>query len=496
MPLLTPVDDDPFNSPSTLTPVDHDPWGVVPKQGQTVQPTDVKGQLMNMPGHVAAAAAQVLGVPDIESMTPEEQQMFALGAVPMMVAPEARAVGPALRGAEEVGAYLSPYTHMPIKGTAFEKATSAAKDYVASLPKGYGPLDLSLARPVPNIPQEAIERWQPARGISPRVQDALNNPDVVNGVRDSINQGIGMGAHLWYHTEPIRAAFEKEFGENWQQPFKLFMDTQAAASPRSDVPTQIRNGSWMYAHAMNGMPLPDKGPEIYPYGHLAGNLHRQNFDTIMGGGWDVIKNPKPPSFSANLQGNLEPGTIDTHAFRNIGMRSGDPRFLATQIQEIIPAGREVGPNSAAAKYGEISEPDEDGVRVARYRPQQLVKSGKLSMEDAKTIPAFWAAQPNANEYAAIEQLYKRLGSERGLPTADAQAAAWAGGGKLTGLGTTPDRTFPELMNERIMYTSHLRGEAPEKVLSDMIRARKPLLGIGGAAAAGTMLEENWNDPNQ
>jgi hypothetical protein len=56
----------------------------VPKAGQTLQPVNARP----MTGQAAMTA---LGIPDISSMTPDEQQMFALGAVPMLAAgPEAR----------------------------------------------------------------------------------------------------------------------------------------------------------------------------------------------------------------------------------------------------------------------------------------------------------------------------------------------------------------------------------------------------------------------
>jgi hypothetical protein len=58
--------------------------GPRPKAGQTVPPVDARP----MTGQAAMTA---LGIPDISSMTPDEQQMFALGAVPMLAAgPEAR----------------------------------------------------------------------------------------------------------------------------------------------------------------------------------------------------------------------------------------------------------------------------------------------------------------------------------------------------------------------------------------------------------------------
>lgn len=520
---LIPVDHDPFDEEAPqpfAVPVDYDPWGAaaplhLSKQEQETAKRAFKAvaapidAIVGAPSRAMAANPYPPGSEEWEYYEQSRSNNISKAGADTALAMLGGGTTFAERGAlgalggrfvqNEGGPLGAPnvvrpapifdQAGMPIRGKAFSNAAEEAQQAVAASPKGYGPLDLSLAGKIPDVPQVELPRYVPPRGTSPRMQDALGNNNMINGVAESIDRGLELGADKWYHTEPIRSAWEKELGDAHADPFKLHMDLQAAASPRSDVPTQIRNGSWMYMHAMQGQPLPPKGPEIYPYGHLAANLHRQNFETVTGPGWDVFKNPKPPSFSANLQGNLVPGTMDTHAFRNIGMRTGDPRFLATQIQEVIPAGREVGPNSAAAKFGEISQ-REDGTRIATYRPQKLFEAGKLPMDEALKIPAFWHAQPNPNEYAAAENLYRIIGDAKGLPTADAQAAAWAGGGHLTGLGTAPDRTFPELMNERIMYTAHLRGVSPEQVLRDLIRGQKPLLGIAGIAGTGAGIWEH------
>jgi hypothetical protein len=326
------------------------------------------------------------------------------------------------------------------------------------------------------------------------MQAALDNPDVAKGIAKSIKKGVETGADKWYHNEPIRRAFVDELGPKaGQDAFATFMDMVSATSPRSDVPTNIRNASYYFQHALEGKPLPEKLP--YPFGHVAQALHRQNYETLTGPragalsaaapetgtAWDIFKNPKPASFSQNLQGNLVPGTMDTHAFRNIAMRTGDPRFLETSITEL--AKGKPGPETQAGRYGEYSE---KGGKVT-YRPQKLVESGKLTMEDAKNIPHFWASKPNENEYAAAEALYAKLGKKAGLPTADAQAAAWSGAGEMTGLGTVGTHTFPELFNERVLFTSKLRGEKPEETLRAFIKGEKPLLSVAGAAAAGSAI---------
>jgi hypothetical protein len=191
-----------------------------------------------------------------------------------------------------------------------------------------------------------------------------------------------------------------------------------------------------------------------------------------------LQNPKPASFAQNLMGNFEPVTADTHAFRAIGMRTKDPRFLEPSVSAKYKMGTDPTKDTIVNKYGERK-----GDTVT-FRPQKLFADGKLTMKDALEIPYFWAAKPKANEYAAVEGLYKQLAKEHGLTPAGAQAAGWAGSGELTGLGTVPTHTFPELMNERILFTAKMRGEDPATTLKNFIRGKTRLLSTALTAGAG------------
>jgi hypothetical protein len=372
-----------------------------------------------------------------------------------------------------------------VQGRDFTRAQQATLREIASEPAGVGPIDLARSTGTGSAPQAPLERFVPPRGISPRLQRALENEDVLSGMRDSIRSGIEMGADRWYHTEPIRQAFIRELGEEaGQDRFRRYMDYVAATSPRSDVSTNIRNASYYFTR--DGMPTV-KEDLRYPYGHVAQNLHIQNADTIQRGGFNVMQNPKPASFSENLQGNLVPVTVDTHAFRNIAMRTRDPEFLETSISVPNKTGRAAANLSEdeqalltmAQRYGEVSA---DGKKIV-FRPQRLFQEGRLTMDEALGIPSFWASKPRDNEYGAAEALYGRLAQEFNLAPADAQAAAWAGAGQLTGLASPPTRTFPQLFNERVEYTARMRGEDPNDTLRNMIRGQRPLLGIGAGGVA-------------
>lgn len=143
----------------------------------------------------------------------------------------------------------------------------------------------------------------------------------------------------------------------------------------------------------------------------------------------------------------------------------------------------------ARRFGE-EKIDKKGQTIVTFRPQRLYDEGRLTMKEAKNIPAFWATQPNENEYAAAENLFRKAGERVGMRPADAQAAAWSGAGDLTGLGTVGTHTFPELVNERVMFTAKMRGQDPRQVLQDFVDGRKPLLARGGAVDAAMDVARN------
>ena len=118
-----------------------------PKAGQTVQQPNVMQDISSMPGKVAGAAADVTGVSDAYKaatgqMTPEEAQMFALGALPALAAgPEGKAVeeGAAL-GNEGLAYLLGPKSQVGVIGREIGsvKPNGISVLKVAGAPEGYG----------------------------------------------------------------------------------------------------------------------------------------------------------------------------------------------------------------------------------------------------------------------------------------------------------------------------------------------------------------------
>jgi hypothetical protein len=323
---------------------------------------------------------------------------------------------------------------------------------------GAGPtkslFDYSRLGEVPNVKQFDLPRYIPPRGVPARVMDITQDPAVRDKMLEVISEGQKLGGAKWYNAEPLREAFNAELGSGGDAAFRKYMDMVAATSPRSEVGANARNASYYYGRAMQGEPMPavgDRNPQ--PYGHMAQRLHQMNAERVAGAGWDPLNNPKPASFVENLVGNQQPVTIDTHAFRLPGILGQDPRFLETAFQ------------------------------VAKDAPKQniqaMVASGEVPIGEAAGRAAWWQAQPKANEYEAMENYYKSLGHQLGLTPAQAQASAWVGGGKVTGLASDESKPFLRFFEDRVHLTADKTGRTPQQVLKEFIRGKAPLLGLGG-----------------
>jgi hypothetical protein len=352
---------------------------------------------------------------------------------------------------------------------------TTAATTLAAAPLGIGAkgklFDYSNLSKVPDVPQFDLPRYTPPRGVPARIGDLTANPDVRQGMLDTVQRGQEMGGADWYNADPLRQAFIDELGKQGDPRFKQYMDLVAATSPRSDVGTNVRNASYYYNRLVNDQGMPavgDANPQ--PYGHMAQRLHQQNAQTVAGGGWDPLQNPKPASFAQDLMGNQQPVAVDTHAFRLPGMLSQDPRFLETAYQSSKDAPKQ--------------------------NIQQMVLSGQMSMEDALKQPAYWQAQPKANEYGAMEQYYQGLARDAGLSPGQTPAAAWVGGGQQTGLASDASKPFIGFVEDRANKTADARGLSPAEALSQFIRGNAPLLGVGAAGAATMPLWQQYQQSQQ
>jgi hypothetical protein len=273
---------------------------------------------------------------------------------------------------------------------------------------------------VPDVPQFNLERYVPPRGVPERTQ-ALADPANIARVNEVVGRGAKMGGLEWYNTEPLRGAFAEILGEGpGQQAYSRYMDLVASTSPRSKVAENARNASYYYTQAQQGLPVPEP-PLPSPYGHLAQRLHVQNARNVLENeGFPVLQNPKPASFSQNLQGNQMPVTVDAHNARLLGMVD------------------------------------------SKGRPVDL---------------------PSNTEYGFVERLQQEEAAKMGMSPAQYQASAWIGGGEQTGLKSSAD-PFLKVLEDRVRLTAAKRGVSPQQALADFVKGNLPLLSVGGLAGLG------------
>jgi hypothetical protein len=346
---------------------------------------------------------------------------------------------------------------------AYLDRNSTREPTVRTLPEGEDILGLrnyDLSQ-VPDVPQVDLPRVVPPRGVSARMSDLVSNEDVWREYSDLVRNGRdNLQGREWYNMEPLRHAFVRELGEDeGTAAFRHYTQNIAATSPRSNIIDNMRNASYYFVQEPSGLILPVRQPA--PYGHLAQNLHRQNVETIRSPeGWDLFKNPKPPSFAENLGGNQRPGTMDAHALSVPSILSRDPRFLTTDLR--IPSGGDYFNLKPRASYGR----------------------GVFTMDEAVRRPQLWDAAPNPNEYGALEQRFRRLGEDLDMTTAQAQASGWVGGGRISGL-TSPPLPAVDVFQRVVNRTAAQEGRSPQEVLRGFIhrqnalRAAAPIaIGVG------------------
>jgi hypothetical protein len=187
----------------------------------------------------------------------------------------------------------------------------------------YDMFDMSA---VPDVPQQAMERYVPPRGMPPNLEGLLT-PETASRLSDYARAGEQVGGREWYNTEPLRYAFQDILGpEAGASQYGRFFDIVAATSPRSRVDSNIRRASYLYNRDAQGLPIAGlTNPDLPPgYGHLAHNTQDQLLaDLQRSGQFSSMNRPKTSSFAENLKGNQFPMTIDTHNFSAV---VGDPGF--------------------------------------------------------------------------------------------------------------------------------------------------------------------------
>ena len=313
----------------------------------------------------------------------------------------------------------------------------------------------------PDVPQFSLDR----PGFGPRANtekwSGLDTPETWERYRAAALAGLPegrSGGREWYNTQPLLRAFMEINPDTGAQDFRRFIDYVGASSPANPVPQNIRTASYLYHADKQGLDLPtlyraDKGPpSIYPedvraliyprdaagkelpsglspaeikelksqfglpsgYGGLtqsgwiehAGNLRR-------GGAFDLMTNPKPPSFVQNLMGNYEPFTIDRH---NMRVMTG-------------------------------------------WTPE------------GKFPPGFTDAPP-PEAYGLLERIQQDYAKRLGLDPAQTQAATWLGG--ETGVKSSLSQPFVGEFEGKLNAAAERARVSPLEMLRDFVLGNRPL----------------------
>ncbi len=180
-----------------------------------------------------------------------------------------------------------------------------------------GLFDMSELEQVPDVPQFALERYNPPRGRPANLDDILT-PETAARLQEYAKIGEQAGGRSWYNTDPLRQSFIDELGEEaGAADYNRFMDMVAATSPRSRVDSNIRRSSYFRQLDKQGEQFADLTNPDLPqgYGHLAHETQNALLrDLAQGGSFAALNRPKVSSFAENLKGNQAPMTIDTHNF--------------------------------------------------------------------------------------------------------------------------------------------------------------------------------------
>ncbi len=271
--------------------------------------------------------------------------------------------------------------------------------------------------------QAQPERFDPPRGVPDRVKDYFRGGRV-SRLKRMAELGRQEGGDRWYWLGGLLDKFIDELGpELGTERFDLFMDLNAATSPRSPVAQQIKRASILYQRKVQGKditnmqnaPSSQVGPTVaaenqFPSGTGAlsnpiqmGIVKRLEETGRVG---STVDQPKIASFAENLKGNERPVTIDAHNLNIITGRDGSP---------------------------------------------------------------------NANEYAAMEAYQQNIAEQMGMEPSEFQAALWVGAKDITGVVDSTNMT--PMINQRIAKTAEVLNIPEEEALVRFINGDTPLYSV-------------------
>jgi hypothetical protein len=296
--------------------------------------------------------------------------------------------------------------------------------------------------------------------------------DVAQELAGRIRPALGSDDQYFYHTGPIYEA-----AENAGVPSTPFMNRFssyfAGTSPRTQTEPNLLNASMLQYRATEGLPLDRPvlglaGPEaandvgyamitgMHP--ELAARLEVDPTGSFAG-------NPKPSSFGLNTLGNLQGGTMDTHAIRG-GLIAFDARYPGQIPREWF--------KSAGA--------------FQRYRDGGVDAINLESDIDDSLKSAAVRGDKSQVEYGPMADIYERTAGLLDVAPAESQALGWFGLGQSTGLRSA-SRSIVGLLNDRINVTSQLLGLPQDVVAQLYFQGRIPLASVAGGGLLATAGQE-------
>lgn len=284
----------------------------------------------------------------------------------------------------------------------------------------------------PDVVQESIERYKPARGVPEDVKKAMGsaNKKRIGGLLES---GIDKGGLGWYNLRPLRDEYIAKFGEQeGAKRFNRFAELVAGTSPRSNVKANIKRASMFQKMMEEGI---DPGTALNTsevgkgfrmpsgYGHLAHKNHRGILSDMLSehgiSGPKKYGRPKITTFAENLKGNLAGATVDTHN------------------------------------------------------------------KKALTLPYNLKETVRDTEYGFLEDINKDMAKRYGIAPAQAQSSIWAGANEITGVDDA--RPFMQLMDEAVMRTAKELDVSPQEARDRFLGGKTALYGVGGTGFLASQL---------
>jgi hypothetical protein len=409
-------------------------------------------------------------------------------------------------------------------GPPLRDPLASVDDEAHSLPKYSGAAE-NRTTPYP--------RYRPAKTTDrmSRLESAVadvNNP--IRNVFDKyIEKGITLRGPDWYNTEEMRDWFvgslgQKEGDRQWRE----FMELIGTTSTGAKVPQNIRFASFYRALSPEDRTavaslvnekgitprkaaeelgvLPPNMPEKFGYGHIKQRNMASNVVKREEGEWSreipeeltgaarskrLQANPKVKGFANDLLGDDTNIAADMHFMRMLAMADGGGDFLSAQAKlskdAYAKAAEAIGPR-AIKKY--TSTRKVNGKPVSEVNLKKAWEDGKINDTSIfSSTPSAWADTPKANEYAAYEDMAKRVAAEYDMTPAQFQAALWMGAGDITGLADESQGTFMELFRVALDNRAAERGISRREMLEDFINNKGVLAVPAGAAISGGILGE-------